>query len=157
MLADVLLDFTMSLFVIAKPAFICKCFRALVTRDCLDMSTSTPSTCAFITVVNRIATNIIKYFHFSFPFELWETPNIQCAPEWQKLREWHSPKSLDRKIVIPNMRYFVAILRFVAVYAFFGRLWAKDVLFRVKTGFLGQEVHFYYISYTTVKQEQRYF
>ena len=33
------------------------------------------------------------------------------------------------KISSTNIRYFVAILRFVANYAFFGRLWAKKVLF----------------------------
>ena len=36
------------------------------------------------------------------------------------------------KIVSPNIRYFVAIIRFVAIYAIFGDLWAKKVPFWVK-------------------------
>ena len=36
------------------------------------------------------------------------------------------------KILSPNIRYFVAILRFVAIYALFGDLWAKKVPFGVK-------------------------
>ena len=39
------------------------------------------------------------------------------------------------KILIPNIRYFVAISRFVAIYSLFGRLWAKTV-------FIGQKVHY---------------
>ena len=48
---------------------------------------------------------------------------------WQKLCE--GMKSLRRKvwtwtkILSPNIDYFVAIERFVAIYALFGRLWAK--------------------------------
>ena len=33
------------------------------------------------------------------------------------------------KIFIPNILYFVAILRFVAIHAIFGRLWSKTVFF----------------------------
>ena len=36
------------------------------------------------------------------------------------------------KILSPNIRYFVAILRFVAIYAIFGRLKARNVLFWIK-------------------------
>ena len=41
------------------------------------------------------------------------------------------------------------MLRFVAIYAIFGNLWAKKVIFGSKTVFLGQEVHYYlvYIAY----------
>ena len=55
------------------------------------------------------------------------------------------------KILSPNTRYFVAILRFVAIYALCGNLWAKKVPFGSKTVFLGQEVHYYmvYIAYFT--------
>ena len=46
------------------------------------------------------------------------------------------------KILSPNICYFVAILRFVAIYAHFGRRWVKIV-------FLGQEPYQYmiYIEY----------
>ena len=33
------------------------------------------------------------------------------------------------KILSPNIRYFVAILRFVAIYLLFGDLWPKKCLF----------------------------
>ena len=47
--------------------------------------------------------------------------------------EGPSPKSLDSdKILSSNMSYFVVILRFVAIYALFGDLWAKKVPFWVK-------------------------
>ena len=36
-------------------------------------------------------------------------------------------------------------LRYVAIYALFGDLWAKKCLFGSKTVFLGQEVHFYMV------------
>ena len=54
-----------------------------------------------------------------------------------------SPKSW-----ITNMRYFVAMLRFVAI---FGRLWAKKCFIWSKIVFLWQEVHYYmiYIAYYT--------
>ena len=56
------------------------------------------------------------------------------------------------KILSPNIRYFVEILRFVAIYALFGNLWTKNCCFFVsKTLFLGQGVHYYmvYIVYYT--------
>ena len=67
---------------------------------------------------------------------------------WQRL--CGGTKGLRRKIKTrteifsPNIRYFVAILRLVAIHAVFGRLWAKTV-------FLGQEVHYemVYIAYHT--------
>ena len=51
----------------------------------------------------------------------------------------------------PNIRYFVAILRFVAILTLLGRLWAKKVFFGVKALLLGEEVHYYmvYIAYFT--------
>ena len=71
------------------------------------------------------------------------------------MHEGLSPKTLDSFSLSPNIRYFVAIIRFVAIYALFGRLWAKDVLFWVKTRavFLGEEVNYYmvYIAYYTEK------
>ena len=49
------------------------------------------------------------------------------------------------------MRYFFEILKFVALYAVFGNLWAKKCFFGSKTVFLGQEVPYYvvYIAYFT--------
>ena len=53
--------------------------------------------------------------------------------EWQKLCE--DTKDLCQKvwtrakILSPNIRYFVATSIFVAIYALFGRLWAKKVFF----------------------------
>ena len=54
------------------------------------------------------------------------------------------------KIVSPNIRYLVAILRFVAIYTLFGRLGAKKCFFGITTVFLGKEVHYHmvYITYT---------
>ena len=53
------------------------------------------------------------------------------------------------KILNKSIPYFVAISRFVAIYALFGGLWAKMSFFGSKTAFLGQEVHYYmvYIAY----------
>ena len=66
--------------------------------------------------------------------------------EVARRREGPSPKSLS-----PNLRFFVAIVRFVAIYALFGNLWAKKCFFRSRTVFLGQEAHYYmvYIAYYT--------
>ena len=59
------------------------------------------------------------------------------CPRWQKLSEKFAEKVLTRtKILSPNIRYFVAIIRFVAIYALFGNLWAKKCLFGSKTVFL---------------------
>ena len=44
---------------------------------------------------------------------------IRVETEWQKLRERCSPNSLDpNEILSPNVGFFVAISRFVAIYAF---------------------------------------
>ena len=62
------------------------------------------------------------------------------------------PKSLDSdKKFEPKLTLFCRKLRFVAIYALFGDLWAKKCLFGSKTMFLGQEVHYYmvYIAYFT--------
>ena len=46
---------------------------------------------------------------------------------------WHPPKSLDSdENFKPNHTLFCRELRFVAIYAFFGDLWAKKVPFWVK-------------------------
>ena len=62
------------------------------------------------------------------------------------------PKSLDsdKKFKLEYM-LFGRKLRFVAIYAPFGDPWAKKCLFGSKTGFPGQEVHYYmvYIAYFT--------
>ena len=50
------------------------------------------------------------------------------------------------KILKPRICYFVAILRFVVIYALFERLWAKNSCFGSKTVFLGQEVHYYMMN-----------
>ena len=49
------------------------------------------------------------------------------------------------KILSPNIRYFVATLRFVSILALFGRLWAKKVLLLVKNSVSWQEVHYYMV------------
>ena len=56
------------------------------------------------------------------------------------------------KILSPSVGCFVAILRFVSIYAFFWKTLGKNsVFFGSKTVFLGQEVHYYmvYIAYFT--------
>ena len=65
---------------------------------------------------------------------------------------WHPPKSLDSdENFKPEHTLFCCELRFVAIYALSGDLWAKEVPFWSKTVFLGQEVHYYmvYIAYFT--------
>ena len=71
--------------------------------------------------------------------------------EGLKVLGFHRKVWTRTKSFSPNIRYFVAILRFVAIYALFGNLWAKKVPFWVKTVLLGQEVHYYmvYIAYFT--------
>ena len=46
----------------------------------------------------------------------------------------------------PEHMLFCRKLRFVAIYALFGDLWAKKCLFGSKAVFLGQEVHYYMVS-----------
>ena len=59
---------------------------------------------------------------------------------------WHPPKSLDSaENFKPKHTLFCRELRFVAIYALFGDLWAKKCLFGSKTVFLGQEVHYYMV------------
>ena len=70
-----------------------------------------------------------------------------CAGE-----RWPPPKSLDSdENFKPEHTLFFRELRFVAIYALFGDLWAKKCLFGSKTVFLGQEVHYYmvYFAYFT--------
>ena len=65
---------------------------------------------------------------------------------------WHPPKSLDSdENFKPKHTLFCRELRFFAIYALFGDLWAKKCLLGSKTVFLGQEVHYYmvYIAYFT--------
>ena len=70
---------------------------------------------------------------------------------WQKLCE--GTKGLCRKvwtrtkISSTNIRYFVAIIRFVAIYAFFGNLWTKKCFsFGSIPVFLEQEMHYYMVA-----------
>ena len=65
---------------------------------------------------------------------------------WQKLREVWS----QMKIQSPNIRYFVAILRFVAIYPLFENLWAKKCLLGQKQCFLGKKsiITRYILHYT---------
>ena len=55
------------------------------------------------------------------------------------------------KILSTNIRYFAAILRFVAIYALFGILGSIKYFFWTTTVFFGQEVHYnmVYIAYYT--------
>ena len=67
----------------------------------------------------------------------------------QKLREgtkglWQKVWTRT-KILSPNIRYFVATLRFVSILALFGRIWAKKVLLLVKNSVSWQEVHYYMV------------
>ena len=57
---------------------------------------------------------------------------------------WHPPKSLDSdENFKPEHTLFCRKLRFFAIHAHIGDLWAKKVQFWVKTVFLGQDVDFY--------------
>ena len=59
---------------------------------------------------------------------------------------WHPLKNLDSdENFKPKHTLFCRELRFVAIYALFGDLWAKKVPFWVKTVLLGQEVHYYMV------------
>ena len=68
---------------------------------------------------------------------------------WQKL--WEGTKGLRQKVWTltkisnPNIRYLVAILWFVGIYAIFGRIWAIKCSFWSKTVFLGQKVPYYMV------------
>ena len=73
--------------------------------------------------------NLVKYFHEI----LTRRDLIVSLIRWKKLCE--GKKGLRRKvwtqgkILGPNLRYFIAILRFVAFYALLGNLWAKKCFF----------------------------
>ena len=67
---------------------------------------------------------------------------------------WHPPKSLDLdENFKPEHTLFCRELRFVAIYALFGDLWAKKVPFWVKNSvsWARSAVHYYmvYIAYFT--------
>ena len=55
------------------------------------------------------------------------------------MRKGTKGRKVRTKTFSLNLRYFVAI------YSLFGRLWARKVLFWVKTAFLGQEVHYFMV------------
>ena len=82
-----------------------------------------------------------------------ELCNTLCSMEGEGLKVlgFHRKVWTRTKSFSPNIRYFVAILRFVAIYALFGNLWAKKVLFGSKILFNGQEMHYYmiYVAYYT--------
>ena len=69
--------------------------------------------------------------------------NIPVQQGGRSFAKAQTTKGLNRKIWIwtkilsPNIRYFVAILRFVKIYALFGWLWPKKGLFWSKSVFLG--------------------
>ena len=80
---------------------------------------------------------------------IWPEPRVA---EVVRGRGGPPPKSLDsNENFKPEHTLFCRELRFVAIYALFGDLWAKKCLFGSKTVFLGQEVHYYmvYIAYFT--------
>ena len=57
-----------------------------------------------------------------------------------------SPKSLELDENFKHeINYFVAILRFVAIYALFWKTWDKMCFFGEKKEFLGKEVRYYMI------------
>ena len=57
---------------------------------------------------------------------------------------WPPPKSLDSdENFKPEHTLFCRELRFVAIYALCGDLWAKKGPFWVKNSIFGQEVHYY--------------
>ena len=59
---------------------------------------------------------------------------------WCCYHGWHG------RDIPPELRSFVAILRFVAICALFGKLWAKKRVFLLaKTVFIGHGVHYYII------------
>ena len=95
---------------------------------------------------------------FSVQSMPWPVSNLSLAAStvlwsWSLLFAWwqtlcEGTKGLRRKvwtrtkILSPNIRYFVTILRFVAICALFGSLRSKEVFFGSKTEFLG---HYYMV------------
>ena len=70
---------------------------------------------------------------------------------------WHPQKNLDSdENFKPEHTLFCRKLRFVAIYALFGDLWAKKVPFWVKNSVPWPEVHYYmeYIAYYADKNLQ---
>ena len=58
-----------------------------------------------------------------------------------------SPKSLDPdENFNPKHTLICPILKFVAIYAYFGNLWTAKVFFGSKTVFLGKEMHYYIVD-----------
>ena len=107
--------------------------------------------CAFLGVPKKLI--FCERFELQLPHKHIHYPCI--LQWWQKLWGGHSgppPKSLDSdENFKPEHKLICHKLRFVAIYALFGDLWAKKVPFWVKNSFLGQEVHYYmvYIAYFT--------
>ena len=79
---------------------------------------------------------------YSVHFPL-QKEKLREQPGWHKLCE--GTKGLRRKVWIrtkilsPNIHYFVAILRFVTIYALFGNLWAKSASLGQKQCFLDKK------------------
>ena len=64
----------------------------------------------------------------------------QGARSYAKARRTFAEKLDSDENLRPNLRHFVAILRFVVIYALFGRLWAKkSALLGQKQCFLGKK------------------
>ena len=73
---------------------------------------------------------------------LWRLACGQGDRSCAKARKAFAEKfGLGRNFLALNMHYFVAILRFVAIYALFGRLLPQKCFFGTTTVILGQEVH----------------
>ena len=78
---------------------------------------------------------------------------------WQKLCE--GTKGLRQKVWIgtkilsSSIRYFVAIIRFIAIYALFGNLWAKKGFFGQKQCCLGKKVEGHRKTVTPTKLKRR--
>ena len=71
------------------------------------------------------------------------------TPEVLQRCEGPSLKSLDsdENFKPQHTLYFVALFRFVAIYALFGNIWSKKCLLGSKTlCFFGQEVHYYMVN-----------
>ena len=86
----------------------------------------------------------------------WNKSFSLLDPGWQKLcRGTGGPRRkvwTRTKILSPNIGYFVANSRFVAIYALFGRLWTKSVVLGPKQCFMVKKcIIIWYIYYITVK------
>ena len=91
--------------------------------------------CPHIFVHGHVASTTLPY---NWPtFALHSVFHFYAIPGWQKLCEGrkglHQKVWTGTKILSPNIRYIVALLWFVAIYALFGRLWAKKSPFGSKT------------------------